>query len=312
MPDSLPPRLPPLHAIRAFEAAARLNGFQNAGEELHVSAGAIAHQVKQLESWLGVPLFHRMPRGVALTAAGKQYAQALKPLLESLADVSESIKRHGEERVVTVTSVPSLVARWLMPRLGRLQQQHPEIDMRVLASLHPADFLRDGVDVAIRLGTGPYPGLKADVLMEEWFSPVCSPTFEASIPDVSAPADLLRYPLLHDEIEGRIPEEITWPRWFQALGIPYHGGTRPSFSHTYLTLEAAANGQGIALAAEPFLSGDLRTGRLVRLLPQRMRGPYRFHLLRLPEAETRPAVKAFCEWIMAEVRAENNANDASD
>jgi LysR family transcriptional regulator, glycine cleavage system transcriptional activator len=304
-------RLPPLPSIRAFEAAARLGGFQTAGEELHVSAGAIAHQVKQLESWLGVPLFHRLPRGVALTAAGQQYAQALRPLLEGLADVSESIKRQSDERVVTVTSVASLVGRWLMPRLGRLSKLHPEIDMRVLASLHPADLLRDGVDVAIRLGTGPYPGLKADVLMEEWFSAVCSPAFKASAKDVREPADLLRYPLLHDEAESRIPEEISWPRWFQALGIAYHGGTRPSFSHTYLTLDAAANGQGVALAPDPFISEDLRSGRLVHLLPQRVLSPYRFHLLRLPDAEARPAVKAFCDWIMAEARMENDAATAT-
>lgn len=293
-------RLPPLAAVRAFEAAARHSGFQSAGEELHVSAGAVAHQVKQLENWLGIVLFQRLARGVVLTAAGRQYAQALRPLLIGLADASEAVKRHGDEHVVTVTSVPSLVARWLMPRLGRLRERHPEIDMRVLASLHPADFAREGVDVAIRLGAGPYPGLKSDVLLEEWFSAVCSPAFKAAAPDVREPADLLRHPLLHDETEPRIPEEINWARWLQAFGLHYTGAARPSFSHTYLTLEAAAGGQGVALAAEPFIEEDLRCGRLVRLFPQRVPGPYRFHLLRLPEAEARPAVKAFCDWIKAE------------
>lgn len=298
-----PFRLPPLPAVRAFEAAARHGGFQSAGEELHVSAGAVAHQVKQLENWLGVTLFQRLARGVALTPAGRQYAEALRPLLNGLAEASEAIKRHGDERVVTVTSVPSLVARWLMPRLGRLREQHPEIDMRVLASLHPADFAREGVDVAIRMGTGPYPALKADVLLEEWFSAVCSPAFKAAAADLREPADLLRYPLLHDEVERRIPDEISWARWLAAFGVHYNGPARPSFSHTYLTLEAAANGQGVALAAEPFIEEDLRSGRLVRLLPQRVLGPYRFHLLRLPDAETRPAVKAFCDWIKAEAGA---------
>lgn len=295
--------LPPLPAIRAFEAAARHGGFQSAGEELHVSAGAVAHQVKQLESWLGVMLFQRLARGVVLTPAGRQYAEALRPLLNGLAEVSEAVKRRGDERVVTVTSVPSLVARWLMPRLGRLRERHPEIDMRVLASLHPVDFLREGVDVAIRLGLGPYPGLKTDLLMEEWFSAVCSPAFQAAAPDLREPADLLRHPLLHDEVERRIPDEITWARWLQSCGVAYTGAARPSFSHTYLTLEAAASGQGVALAAEPFIEEDLRCGRLVRLFPQRVRGPYRFHLVRLPEAEARPAVKAFCDWIKVEALA---------
>lgn len=296
--------LPPLSAVRAFEAAARYGGFQSAGEELHVSAGAVAHQVKQLENWLGITLFQRLARGVVLTPAGRQYAAALQPLLTSLAEVSEAVRRQGDERVVTVTSVPSLVARWLMPRLGRLREQHPEIDMRVLASLHPVDFVREGVDVAIRLGTGPYPGLQADVLLEEWFSAVCSPGFKAAAPDLQAPADLLRYPLLHDELEMRIPDEISWARWLKEFGVAYTGGMRPSFSHTYLTLEAAANGQGVAIAAEPFIAEDLGKGKLVRLFEQRVLGPYRFHLLRLPDAEARPAVKAFCDWIKAEAQAE--------
>lgn len=296
--------LPPLSAVRAFEAAARYGGFQSAGEELHVSAGAVAHQVKQLENWLGITLFQRLARGVVLTPAGRQYAAALQPLLTSLAEVSEAVRRQGDERVVTVTSVPSLVARWLMPRLGRLREQHPEIDMRVLASLHPVDFVREGVDVAIRLGTGPYPGLQSDVLLEEWFSAVCSPGFKAAAPDLQAPADLLRYPLLHDELEMRIPDEISWARWLKEFGVAYTGGMRPSFSHTYLTLEAAANGQGVAIAAEPFIAEDLGKGKLVRLFEQRVLGPYRFHLLRLPDAEARPAVKAFCDWIKAEAQAE--------
>jgi LysR family transcriptional regulator, glycine cleavage system transcriptional activator len=306
----MPFRLPPLPAVRAFEAAARHGGFQRAGEELHVSAGAVAHQVKQLENWLGVTLFQRLARGVVLTPAGRQYAEALRPLLNGLAEASEAVKRHGDERVVTVTSVPSLVARWLMPRLGRLREQHPEIDMRVLASLHPADFAREGVDVAIRMGTGPYPGLKADVLLEERFSAVCSPAFKAAASDLRGPADLLRYPLLHDEVEMRIPDEISWSRWLAAFGVHYNGPARPSFSHTYLTLEAAANGQGVAIAAEPFIEEDLRSGRLVRALPQRVLGPYRFHLLRLPDAETRPAVKVFCDWIKAEARAASESATA--
>ena len=299
-------RLPPLPAIRAFEAAARHGGFQSAGEELHVSAGAVAHQVKQLENWLGVALFQRLPRGVVLTPAGRQYAEALRPLLNGLAEASEAVKQRGDERVVTVTSVPSLVARWLMPRLGRLREQHPEIDMRVLASLHPVDFAREGVDVAIRLGSGPYPGLKADMLMEEWFSAVCRPAVKAAAPDLREPADLLRYPLLHDELELLIPHEINWASWLKVFGVNYTGPVLPSFSHTYLTLEAAASGQGVALASEVFIAEDLRCGRLVRLFPQRVCGPYRFHLLRPTDAEARPAVKAFCDWIRAEARASLN------
>lgn len=302
-------RLPPLPAVRAFEAAARHGSFQRAGEELHVSAGAIAHQIKQLEAWLGIELFRRLARGVVLSAAGQRYADALGPLLNSLAEISEAVRHQRDERVVTVTSVPSLVTNWLMPRLGRLREQHPEIDMRVLSSIHTVDFQRDGVDVAIRLGPGPYPGLKAEVLMEECFSAVCSPAFRAAS-NISSPADLLQQPLLHDEVEARIPDEITWTRWLQACGVHYTNAGGPSFSHTYLTLEAAAAGQGVAIAAEPFIAEYLRSGRLVRLFPQRVRGPYRFYLLRPPAADARPLVQAFCDWIKAEVQADENESGA--
>lgn len=300
-------RLPPLTAVRAFEAAARHGGFQRAGEELHVSAGAVAHQIKQLESWLGVALFQRLARGVVLTTAGRSYAESLRPLLNGLADVSEALRRHGDERVVTVTSVPSLVARWLMPRLGDLRERHPEIDLRVLASIHTVDFLRDGVDVAIRLGTGPYPGLKAEPLMEQWYCAVASPAFRDAAPDIRTPADLLRYPLLHDEAEMRISDEVNWSRWFQECGVAYSGGTGSSFSHTYLTLEAAASGQGVAIAPELLIAAELRSGRLVRLFPHRVLSPYRYHLLRSPEADTRKSVQAFCNWIRDQVRQDEHA-----
>ena len=303
-------RLPPLPPLRAFEAAARHGSFQRAGEELHVSAGAIAHQVKQLEAWLGVVLFRRLARGVVLSAAGQRYAEGLRPLLNALADLSDVLREQGDERVVTVTSVPSLVTNWLMPRLGRLREQHPAIELRVLASIHAVDFQHEGVDVAIRLGAGPYPGLKAEVLMDEWFSAVCSPAFRAAA-EIRRPVDLLRYPLLHDEAESRIPDEINWPRWLRAFGVAYSATPGPSFSHTYLTLEAAANGQGVAIAAEPLIESHLAAGRLVRLFAQRLQGPYRFHLVRPPDPHPRPLVQAFCEWIKSEAGADQSSGIAA-
>lgn len=298
-------KLPPLPALHAFEAAARNDGFQRAGEELHVSAGAVAHHVKQLEAWLGVPLFRRLPRGVVLTAAGQRYAEALRPILNNLVDVSEAVRNQGDERVVTVSVTQSFGTRWLMPRLGSLRDRHPQIDLRVLASTHPADFVRDGVDVAIRLGRGGYPGLKVDAMQEEWFTAVCSPGFRAAAVDLRQPSDLLHYTLLHDEPEVRIADEIDWAKWLQACGVAYAGGSGPRFSHTYLTLEAAASGQGIAITPELLIDADLRSGRLVRVFPQRVLGPYRYHLLRAPDA--RPLVHGFCEWVLEEARLEQSA-----
>lgn len=297
-------RLPPLAALHAFEAAARNDGFQRAGEELHVSAGAVAHHVKQLEAWLGVPLFQRLPRGVILTAAGQRYADALRPILNNLADVSEAVRKQGDERVVTVSATQSFATRWLMPRLGSLRDRLPQIDLRVLASTHPADFVRDGVDVAIRLGRGGYAGLKVDAMQEEWFVAVCSQAFRAAAVDLRRPADLMRYTLLHDEPEARIADEIDWAKWLQACGVAYSGGSGPRFSHTYLTLEAAASGQGIAIAPEFLITADLRAGRLVQVFPQRVLGPYRYHLLRA--ADARPLVHGFCEWVLEEAGTEGD------
>jgi LysR family glycine cleavage system transcriptional activator len=300
-------QLPPLAALHAFEAAARNQGFQRAGEELHVSAGAIGHHVKQLEAWLGVPLFQRMARGVVLTSAGQRYAESLRPILDRLADVSEAARRQGEERVVTVTATTSLVTRWLMPRLGRLRDRHPQIELRVLASTNAVDLAREGVDVAIRLGPGHYPGLKVDLLMEEWFSAVCSPAFLAAAGDLRGPADLRRYTLLHDEPEAKLPAEMNWARWMHSCGVPYPGGSGPRFSHTYLSLEAAASGQGVALAAEPLIAADLASGRLVRALEHRVMGPYCYYLLRSAQAESNPLVHAFCDWLIAETGADTGA-----
>lgn len=297
-------QLPPLSALHAFEAAARLDGFQRAGEELHVSAGAIGHHIRQLEAWLGLPLFQRLARGVVLTSAGQRYAAALRPVLTNLAEISDALRRQGDERIVTVTSTTSLVTRWLMPRLGRLRDLHPQIELRLLASTQALDLAREGVDVAIRLGSGAYPGMQVDLLMEEWFSAVCSPAFLVAAPDLKSPADLARYTLLHDEPEIRLPNEMTWARWMQDCGVRYASGTGPRFSHTYLSLEAAANGQGIALAAEPLIAADLQAGRLIRLFKQRVQGPYNYYLLRSPQAEANPLVQAFCQWVIAEAQAE--------
>jgi len=169
-------RLPPLNAVRAFEAAARQGGFQAAGAELHVSANAVGRLVKILEDWLGVPLFRRLPRGVAPTDAGRDYLDRVTPLLDQLAEATADLQRAESSRVLTVSAVPSFAARWLMPRFGRFMARYPDLDVRVLASVPPTDFAREGVDVAIRLGPGTYEGLRSDLLLPEDFFPVCSGT----------------------------------------------------------------------------------------------------------------------------------------
>ena len=294
--------LPPLPALRAFEAAARLESFQHAAAELFVTAGAVAHQVKVLEGWLDVPLFQRHARGVTLTDAGRRYAEQVRLALSELVRASRQLQREVRDaQLVTVSAMPSLVTRWLMPRLSHFRDAYPGFEVRVLAEVRPTDFRLESVDVGIRLGSGPYPGLLADVLFDEYMLAVASPAFLAAHP-LGEPADLLGVTLLHDEYEARVPLQINWPRWLQAQGVTVPARLPgPSFSHTYLTLEAAMAGQGVAIASQPILGDTLDSGRLVALFDGTgVPGPYRFHLLRLPDSTQRAAVKAFCEWVKAE------------
>jgi LysR family glycine cleavage system transcriptional activator len=287
-------------SVRAFEAAARHGSFARAGDELCVTAGAVGHQVRLLEEWLGVELFARHPRKVELTDAGRRYFLEVRTLLEELERASLAMRAATDAREVTVSAMPSFVTRWLMPRLGRFRERHPEIEVRLLASVPPVDFSRDRVDLAIRLGAGPYPGLHSEVLLPETFVVVGQP---ALCRGLRGAADVLRHTLLHDEYEPRIPEQVDWPRWCAARGVKataHRLGQGLRFSHTYLTLDAASAGQGLAIASD-VLAGDAIAAGILRAVPgTALPGPYRFHLLVPPLARARPQVTAFCEWLRQE------------
>lgn len=297
-------QLPPLLSVRAFEAAARHGSFVRAAEELFVSAGAVGHQVRQLEDWLGAALFLRRPRSVELTETGRRYFVEVRPLLEELERASLAFRSTDDANEVTVTAMPSFVTRWLMPRLGRFREAHPKIEVRLLASVPPVDFARDRVDLAIRLGAGPYgQGLEAEVLLPETFHVVGSP---ATCLDVRRPADVIAQTLLHDEYESRIPDQIDWSRWCtaQRLQVPLQRlrqGLR--FSHTYLTLDAAAAGQGIAVASDVLSFDAIEQGILARATLPAVPGPYSYHLLVPQAARGRRPVSVFCEWLRVQARA---------
>lgn len=292
--------LPPMLAIRAFEAAARHGSFVRAGEELCVSAGAVGHQVRLLEEWLGRPLFERKARSVALNESGRRYFVEVHLLLEELERASLALRRTDDDTQVTVTAMPSFVTRWLMPRLGRFTALHPHIEVRVLGSVPPVDFARDHVDLAIRLGVGTYPGLVSDMLLPETYHAVAHPSLAAQ---VSSPADVTAFPLLHDEYEQRIPAQVDWPRWCAAQGLQVSAqrlrqGLR--FSHTYLTLDAAAAGAGLAVASDVLAGEALKLGQLQCLPGAPVKGPYRYYLVHPPAAAHRPQVQAVCDWLRQE------------
>ena len=298
-------KLPPLTALRVFEAAVRHGGFAKAAAELALTPNAVAHQVKQLENWLDMPLFKRQARGVQPTAAARAYAAALAEHFARIGEATQDVLARHDERVVTLTAIPSLVSRWLMPRLPRFAAAHPEVEVRILATVKAIDLARGGADAAIRLGPGRYPGLQVELLMPEDFVAVASPGFIAAHPQLRTPADLLGLPLLHDEMLASIAEQVDWSRWLKAQGVtPPRRLPGYLFSHTYLTVEAAIAGQGVAIASGPMLGDALLTGKLVALFDGlSLRGPYGYYLLHAPGAEARLAVAAVCEWIRAEVAA---------
>ncbi|WP_399684109.1 LysR substrate-binding domain-containing protein [Xenophilus sp.] len=287
-------------SVRAFEAAARHANFARAGEELCVSAGAIGHQVRLLEEWVGRGLFVRGARSVELTELGRRYFLEVRSLLEELERASLSLRNAADDAEVTVTAMPSFVTRWLMPRLGRFRTLHPRIEVRLLASVPPVDFAKDRVDLAIRLGAGAYAGFVSEALLPETFHAVVHPSLQDGL---RKPRDVLQCTLLHDEYETRIPEQMDWPRWCAAQGLGVAAqrlrqGLR--FSHTYLTLDAAAAGQGVAVASDVLAGDAVAQGLLVRAPGVPVEGPYKYHLVHPRTSADRPQVSAFCDWLRQE------------
>ena len=295
-------QLPPLNAVRAFEAAARRGGFQAAGAELNVSANAVGRLVKVLEDWLGVALFKRLSRGVVVTEVGRSYLARVEALFDQLAEVTADLQQREDADILTISASPSFVARWLIPRLGRLTERYPNLDVRLLTSASLTNFAHERVDVAIRHASGVEDGLRRDVLLREEFYPVCSPGLPARAGELRRLSDLARHVLLHNELPASISDQLDWARWLIAVGargIDAQRGLR--FSYSYLSLQAAAAGQGLALASSAFIGDDLTTGRLIRPFGElSVKGPYGFFIVSPPATADREKVAAFRNWALEE------------
>ena len=289
-------RLPPLNALPSFEAAARHLSFSRAADELHVTHGAVSRAVRNLENHLGVRLMLRASRSVRLTRVGASYAAEIREVLEHLASATSAVSGQVSA-IVSVSTIDSFAARWLMPRLSRFRRAHGDIDLRVATSERLADFVGDGIDIAIRCGAGQYPGLSAELLMREDHFPVCSPKLLKSRYPLRTPADLARHTLLHDVFT------VDWAMWLQSAGIdnidPHRGPTFLSSDHA---IQAAIRGEGVVLGRSALIVDDLAAGRLVRPFELSLPAGFAYYVVYPQHALRRPGVKSFRDWLLAEAR----------
>ncbi len=291
-------QLPPLNAVRAFEAAARQLSFTRGAAELGVTQAAVSHQVRVLEEFLERRLFRRLPRALQLTDEGQLYFAAAREALERLDVATRRLFESRETGTLTVSVLPSFAARWLVPRLGRFRARHPEIDVRVAPDPALADFARGDVDVGIRYGLGHYRGLRSDRLLDEEVFPVCSPTLQAGEHPLQQPGDLVHHTLLHDETrEG-------WRSWLRAASLETVDPDRgPIFVDSSMLVQAAVEGQGVALARRVLAEEDLSDGRLIRAFEQPLAADFAYYLV-CPRADAKqPRVAAFRSWLLEEAAA---------
>ncbi len=299
-------RLPPLTALRAFDAAARHMSFAKAADELNVTPAALSFQIKSLEEHLGQPLFRRLNRAVELTEAGRTLAPGTEKGFAALQAAWSATRRLQDNTTLTVTAGPALTAKWLAPRLYEFARAHPEIDLRFSATLRNLDFERDDVDVAIRFGYGQDDGLYSVPVRQEWLTPVMTPELAARFP---TPQDLTKAPLIHDDSINFLNPPCDWPAWFRAVGVdftPTHGA---HFSNADHAIDAAVAGVGVALGRRPMIIKDVIEGRLVMPFKTAVETKARFRFLCRSGEETRPQIAAFRDWFLAEIEKTAHISD---
>jgi len=289
-------QLPPLTTLRSFEASARLLSFSKAADELHVTHGAVSRAVRHLEDHVGVKLFKRSVRAVNLTATGAAYAASVRDVLRRLAAATAVIMDQQSMGVLNISTLDSFAAKWLIPRLFRFRQAHGDIEVRLATSAKLADFVNDGIDIAIRYGSGRYPGVKAELLMREEVFPVCSPMLVKGAHPLKSAADLKHHTLIHDAFE------IDWATWLKTAGVegvdPYRG---PRFESSDHAVQAAIQGEGVVLGRSALVADDLKAGRLVKPFSVSLPADLAYYVAYPPQTSQRPKVRAFRDWLFEEV-----------
>ncbi|MEO5694492.1 MAG: transcriptional regulator GcvA [Usitatibacter sp.] len=307
----------PLNALRAFEAAARHLSFKNAARELHVTAGAVGHQVKLLEDHLGVPLFRRLTRALELTPEAHILLPRVQDGLDTLIDAVERLRLREDSEALTVLAPPNFAARWLVPRLSRFTSSHPNLDLHIASrpamidgrgdsDVIPIHGAREDAPLAmVRFGDGHYPGAHVDEVFSAVYVPVCSPKLLAGAHPLRRPDDLRHHTLLHDDTvleEGARP---SWNDWLESVGIRGIDASRgPHFSDASLSLEAALEGMGVALAMKPLVRSEIEAGRLVVPFDISAPASYSYYLVTPEGSRGGGTVSDFRKWLLAEAEPE--------
>lgn len=298
--------IPGLQSLKAFDASARHLNFTRAAAELNVTPAAVSHQIKELEEAIGVHLFQRTSRHMQLTRQGQVLKPAIADALEGITRALQKLRQVENPTQVRVTVSPSLAAKWLVPRLDRFLESVPGADVRIDVSSEPLDFDREDIDVAIRFGDGSYPGLVVEKLFHDTLFPVCSPELLKGTKKLREPKDLLQFTLIHLDWEAQGAVWPNWRMWMLAAGVKDFNDTRGlHFSQTSLALQAAIDGNGVALGDSTLVGDDLASGRLVKPFELSLRSPAQFayHLITRRDTAERPMTKAFRNWIIAEAAA---------
>lgn len=287
--------LPPLTSVKAFEAAARHGSFKLAAAELHVTPAAVSLQVKQLEAWLGLPLFDRGGASIALTGKGKAYCQELSKVLALLGRATEEVRGDGLAGSLRITALPSFTGKWLLPRLGSFIARYPQIDLVLDTDAAVHNLAGGKFDLAIRGGTGRWQGLKADLIAAESFTPMCSPAYLAGAGCLDSPADLAQHPLIH-----ATPRD-GWERWLNAAGVQ---GVDPArglvISDSAMALQAAIDGRGVVMGRTCLAGADIAAGRLVAPFALEIPNDFSYWLVYPKTSAQLANIEAFRDWILAE------------
>lgn len=290
----------PLLALRTFVEVGQRGSIKAAAEALSVTSGAVSQQIRLLEDRIGVALFTRERQGLRLTEAGANVHPALLQAFEQIEKVQQTLEQIKSRQTLTVSTVATFAASWLVPRLGRFNQRYPHIEVRVEATSAVVDMRRDRVDIALRHGLGVYPGLHATRLIAPVLVPVACPGLLAADAALKQPADCLDYPLLHDS------DRADWRLWLAAHGVaPDPRAERgTAFEDDFLLIRAAEAGQGLALVPLEYAREEIAAGRLVQVLDKPWPARFAYYLVTKPGALQRPQVKAFADWLLEEAQGD--------